>query len=327
MNTIDLIEDRDDELPENFFEDFENNDFLDELVENVAMDEETEGAPESGEEKSNRRSRSSSPIVNRCLEEIDKLTQEIRRRKRRLQQELSANDGASRTSEIETPTSTTEIDKLERRSRRHTARRSRSPRRRSRESHNTQNNRPRIDIRRTIPNSRIRRRSRSRSRSRNRNQRVRSRERDREPRRPRSGSPPRKTHRRAVSPPSSQISFLEELERTFAKQGKTFPEKELLLRITNQSKDVPPNDYPSIVPALNDYPSIVPPPNDYQSPDVVPLFFNELNTFQHSGASQYVQRQPNNALLPTPGQYQEVFQTPIYRNDVYFLLNIKKKMF
>lgn len=286
----------DDELPENFFEDFENNEFLDELVENVAFNDEEN---ESEEETSNRRSRTSSPIVNRCLEEIDKLTRDIRRRKRRLQQELSANDAATSrtTSEIETPTSTTEIVKHERKSRRPMPRRSRSPRRRSKESRNTISNRQKWpDVRRTInvtPPSRVRRRSRSRSRSRRDRSRERSRERG--PRRSRSGSPPRKTHRRGVSPPKTQISFLEELERTFAKQGKTFPEKDLLLRIKNKK-------------------TLVHPP-DYQPPDIAaPQFFTDPVSFQpssdlisgqHSGFP-YGRQLMGNALLPTPGYQQEM---------------------
>lgn len=292
-----------DELPENFFEDFENNDFLDELVENVEFNEDEDPdermVVESDEDKpSNRRSRSSSPIVNRCLEEIDKLTQEIRRRKRRLQQELSANDGASRTiSEIETPTSTTEVEKHGRKSRR-SPRRSRSPRRRSRESHHTSSSRTtrtETSSRRPpkVPNTRVRRRSRSRSPPR----RLRSRE--PRSRRPRSGSPPRKIHRRAAaSPPTTQMSFLDELEQTFAKQGKAFPEKDLLLRTKSQSIIVDQQ------------------PNDYQSPDSVNQFFTNDPPlpFPHSGFPYG--RQVGNALLPTPLYPEEVPHPAMYRRDL-----------
>lgn len=294
-----------DELPENFFEDFENNEFLDELVGNVALneeDDENDGNVESDDVPSTRRSRSSSPIVNRCLKEIDKLTQEIRRRKRRLQQGLSANDGGSRASEMETPTSTTENDKHERRSRR--AARSRSPPRRSRDVYQTTRNRSRTDSRRS---TRSRRRSRSRTRH------VRTRDLDgRETRRPRSGSPPRKTQRRAASPPKSQqISFLEELERTFAKQGKTFPEKDLLLKTQNQPIiDLTP---------IEDY---QPPASQLYQDQINFQPLNDLLVAQHSGAQSYGRPHSSNALLPTP-MYQEFNPFPVgYHHDLLVCITV-----
>lgn len=308
-----------DELPENFFEDFENNEFLDELVENVSFNADEENdciADESDEdEASNRRSRTSSPIVNRCLEEIDKLTQEIRRRKRRLQRELSANDAASRDSQTEAPTSTTEVDTVDRHSRRY-RRRSRSPpsTRRPRESHHTSDSSSRLrstEVRRstTMQLARTRRRSRSRTRSRSRS-RTKSRRtgsRDRgAPRRSDRESPPRKSRRRADTPPSSQISFLDELEQTFAKQGKTFPEKELMLR----SKRAPildlPQPYQPIIPDLRQ--TFYTDPSGFRSPNDV--IRSDRNV------QQYV-RPLFNALLPTPGHV--MVQPEVYVN----ILNLK----
>lgn len=234
-----------DEIPDDFFEDFENNEFLDELVENVAAVANEDDGEVNDEEKSEReddgssqfRGRSSSPIVERCLKEIDKLTQDIRRRKRRLQQELSSRDTPNRDSETEAPTSSTDIDRSKSDSRRHSRRSSRSPPRRTRDSHNSDTYKSRATTgRHAIPRTSRRRtpspvRSRPivrRSRSRERRNKRHSKSRERR----RSVSPPHKRLRRSGSPPpaKSQISFLEELERTFAKQGKDFPEKDLLLR-------------------------------------------------------------------------------------------------
>lgn len=195
------------DVPDNFFDEFEDNEFVDHLIDSVLPEKEDENHTKAG--SSLREKRSSSPMVERCLQEIDKLTKDIQRRKRKLEREMTK----------EQPSSSTDIRR----------RRSPSP--------------GRSAGRKWSPHRRIRTRSRSRSpdlrqrpasyRPRSPLRRSRSRERRRMLYTSIRGSPYRK-RTRAESPVAgtstkSSMTFMEELEKKFAEQGKAFPEKYLVL--------------------------------------------------------------------------------------------------
>lgn len=216
------LEDEDD-IPDNFFDEFEDNEFLDELVDNVVPNTD-------GNEDSLHHDRSSSPLVERCLKEIDKLTKDIQRRKRKLELELSSKDGSSTGKEA--PSSSTDV----KRDARH-RRSSRSPiGRRLRSKSPPRIPRSRSFERRLAYRRNIRSLRSPLSNVPNRFRRSRSRERRHPRSRSRSRSPTRKRRRSSSSgrlPPTkvTGLTFLEELERKFAEEGKEFPEKDLLLQL------------------------------------------------------------------------------------------------
>lgn len=195
------------DVPDNFFDEFEDNEFVDHLIDSVLPDKDEENHAKAG--STSREKRSSSPMVERCLQEIDKLTKDIQRRKRKLEREMTK----------EQPSSSTDIRR----------RRSPSP--------------GRSAGRKWSPHRRIRTRSRSRSpdlRQRPASYRPRSplrRSRSRERRRITYTSSRISPHRKRTRPDSpvagtstkSSMTFMEELEKKFAEQGKAFPEKYLLL--------------------------------------------------------------------------------------------------
>lgn len=199
----DADEEEEMDVPDNFFDEFDDKEFVDHLI--VLPDKDDDDHDKKGDSSSHEK-RSSSPMVERCLQEIDKLTKDIQRRKRKLEREMTK----------EQPSSSTDIRR----------RRSPSP--------------GRSAVTKWTPGRRIRTRSRSpdpRSRPasyrpRSPLRRSRSRERRRLPYAP-SRSPYRKRPR-AESPVAgtstkSSMTFMEELEKKFAEQGKSFPEKYLLL--------------------------------------------------------------------------------------------------
>lgn len=194
-------------IPTEFFDDFDKDDFLEGLVEKSddEKDDDTGGRHRSTE-------RSSSPVVQNCLKEIDKLTQDIRRRKRMLVRELSAAGSSSN------------------RDRRTSRRRSRSRSPVSSSEHRRQSTFHQRQQQRTGHNSH---RYGSRSppaRSRSRSRELRRRMDARRARHASQSPPPSRSRTSGGSRPSAGMSFLDELTHTFAKQGKQFPEKDLLLQ-------------------------------------------------------------------------------------------------
>lgn len=216
--------DDDKDIPDDFFNDLADSKYLDELLSNQVdadsqeeirnaaaaddgfeasankMDVESGGTSPAG---SGDNDSPASPLMERCLREIDKLTKDIQKKKKKLQKELEEKEREKRD-RSESPTPLQPCDKpplpqrrrnrsrsIERYGRR---RKSRSPRRRSRSP---------------------RRRSRSRSRGRS-------------TRYARSRSPTRRT---TGSPIKPSMTFLEELDKKFAEQGQAFPEKDLMLKM------------------------------------------------------------------------------------------------
>lgn len=198
-NTADNVADAEEnvELPDDFFDEFEDSRFLDEIVDIVAPEQARLVRTDDVNEDSRETSKSSNdkpveeePLLKRCLNEINNLTKSIERRKRRLRGENAEKDDSKRKNRR----SSSPANRLERSVRNHRL----SPLRRS-------------------PSGSRGRRIRSRSRERNRDHRLSRGRRDRS----RSNSP--------VNQPRS-MSFLEEMERKFAEAGQDFPEKDLLLQ-------------------------------------------------------------------------------------------------
>lgn len=270
MNKTDAEDDaspnNEEDVPDDFFDELGNADFIAELVDNEHG--------ESGEAIENRRDES--PTTQRRLAEIDQLTKDIERRKRKLEREL-ADRGIS------------EEDL------RSHVRRSKSS---SRERRNRRNER------------RKRSRSRSRTRSRSRSPSWRNRGhtgRRQYDRRGRSRSPTEnrdRRHQRKFSPNANRatstnknISFLEELAQKFAENGQAFPEKDILLSqqaMGNKSTMGPVVDMQSMMPmnmnvgmsampSMQSYPPIGPQPVmstiDVMTPVVYPTISYPTDVF------------------------------------------------
>lgn len=185
--------DDDQNLPEDFFDDLADENLTDDVVENRLDDE-----PD--------------PQMARCLAEIEKLSKHIAKRKERIQTKAYRLETASTLSSESKRSRSKSRDRHARgshRSRKNKSKsRSRSPKRG--EQHSSRN-REEIE-------ERIRRREKKgRSPDRRKHDSRKSRSRSPNPRRKRSSS----THK--------NLSFLEELAETFKKQGKAFPEGEILL--------------------------------------------------------------------------------------------------
>lgn len=211
-----------DDIPDDFFDDLADNKFLDELLENVEP-EEAKKPDKEDESPMNEENRSNSPLVERCLKEIDKLTKDIQRKKKKLQKELQEKERDEGPS-ISTSLRPSKSPKRSKSPRRHPYYRPPRNRSRSIERRSREYQRPRSRSR-TSPK---RRRSRSRSRS---------------PfKRRRSPDRPKNTDRNTTK----AMSFLEELNMKFAEQGQPFPEKDLLLAQSKQQINQSYN--PSLVP-------------------------------------------------------------------------------
>lgn len=242
-----------DDIPEDFFADLENSEFLHTL--------EQEKTNDSFDEFLNHNdSRENSPTMVRRLDEIARLTEDIKRRKKKLEEELSKKGLSADKLQKELEDAEDEYDRNRERNSREQNRRRRRSRSRSTSRHRSHRRSRSPDKK----NRRHRNRSRSASPSRRRGNRSRS----RSPRNARSSS----THK--------NLTFLEELAQTFAQKGQAFPEKDLLLNSTagaatsNLPNQVPfnPNivEYPNLnmmhyatQPQLN--PMIYPPPQ-YTTP-------------------------------------------------------------
>lgn len=197
----------DDDIPDDFFDELTDSRFIDELFENAQDNSDNDGNNENSED---------SPRMARCLAEINTLSKDIERRKKKIEAELSDKGVSDAYLRKKTNRSGdgTDID-MERRDRRARDRerdqwlsRSRS-RSRSRSSFHHRGSRHFNDDNRRHHHHP----SRSKSRSRHRKNRSRS----NSPRSKRSSS----THK--------NLTFLEELAQTFAEKGQAFPEKDLLL--------------------------------------------------------------------------------------------------
>lgn len=211
--------DDDKDIPDDFFNDLADSKYLDELLSNqvdadsqgefnnertateaaaAKMDVESTQSPNSGDDNESP----ASPLMERCLREIDKLTKDIQKKKKKLQKELQEKEREKRD-RSESPVGLSPVDKHRRRNRSRSSerygrrRKSRSPRRRSR--------------------SRDRRRSRSRSRNR---------------------ASRYARNRTSGSPAKPAMTFLEELDKKFAEQGQAFPEKDLMLKMQAHGNEV-----------------------------------------------------------------------------------------
>ncbi|KAG4080253.1 hypothetical protein HA402_010745 [Bradysia odoriphaga] len=202
-----IREDADDvDIPEDFFDEFEDNKFLDEIVEIVVPEQArlvrtsdtNENSTETNDDKPNVEE-STEPILKLCLDKINDLTRSIERRKQKLQTTISKSSKRKRRSHTRSPSPAT-----------------------SRADRNVRSRDRRFSPRRSPSGPRSKRRSRSRDRNRDRQKRTR---RDRS----RSQSTTNRPH---------VMSFLEELEQKFAEKGQDFPEKELLIQSRSKKNGV-----------------------------------------------------------------------------------------
>lgn len=243
--------DDDDDLPDDFFDELGDSQFINKLEANDSFDEFL----------TQNDSRENSPEMARRLAEIAILTENIKRRKKKLEEDLSKKGLTSETLQKEL----LEADKNFEREKN------------SREKHS----RDRA--------SREKRRHKNRSPSYHRHRRSRSMEKKshRHRKRSRSNSPRRRANRSRSRSPRNQrsasthknLTFLEELAQTFAEKGQAFPEKDFLLNsatavnttATTTSNQVPfnphvPIEYPN--PNIMHYPQTTPHVNPmiYQQP-------------------------------------------------------------
>lgn len=211
MSTADNIANADEnvELPDDFFDEFEDDKLLDEIVEGVVPEQarlirtdDTNGdsvdTSKSNDDppNNNNNETDSEPELRHCLDEIKSLSESIERRKQKLLNDMLARDYAKN---------------IRKNPRSHSPSSSKRPER---------NGRGRSRDHRRSPSGPRNRRDRSRSRERNRSRDKRSSRGRRE--RSRSDSPVYHTR---------GMSFLEELEQKFAEKGQDFPEIKLLMEL------------------------------------------------------------------------------------------------
>lgn len=266
MSTVEEVEASVD-LPDDFFDEFEDSKFLDEIVDEIVVPEQTLEEANVNNPKDDGRNDANDeeneepiePGLQRCLTKIDKLSKSIERRKQRYQSEIEAR---KRKRSYSPPAGRYD------RNFRSRERRSRSGSRNGRRGGRS--------------------RSRERNRSRDRRRRDRS----------RSESPKNQTR---------GISFLEELERKFAEKGQDFPEKDLLMKLRASSNGaVPaasqtpmPMGYPDVAICMPQY--IQMPPNlqmpMYNQP--YPHFWNgNFMMDQHSMPANISMPMQQMAILP-----------------------------
>lgn len=293
------------ELPDDFFDEFEDSKFLEKVVGNVVPEESPlDVADDSNTKSSNDQSTEEDPVLKRCLDGIDNLTKSIERRKKRLREEcndtVSGHRKLHRSHSI-SPSNSRSDRNVRSRDRRVSPRRV-SPRRVSPR---------RLSPRRSPSGSRTERRSKGRSRGRSRS-RERNRSRDRRlsrNRRDRTASP--------LNQPRS-MSFLEELEQKFAEQGQDFPEKNLLIKLrdkvngtsgTNQypvAVGYPQSEVPICMPYMHMYNSPYPP--QWSGSYMMDPMHAMTHGIQHSMAVMNGMIH-NNAIMP-PSTY--IFFTPFF---------------
>lgn len=242
----DTKEDADEvDIPSDFFDEFEDSKFLDEIVEIVVPeqarlvrtgDRTNENSMETNDDNADAEE-SVEPTLKRCLEKINDLTRSIERRKQRLQNNslTKANKRQRRSHTRSPPPATNRVE--------------RNVKSRDRER--------RFSPRRSPSGPRSGRRCRSRSRDRNRD---------------------RRSSRRDRSASSYKISFLEELKQ----KGIDVSEKDVLAGLRSKENSAPVTDrqmatvgYPSCEMPLTmaPYVSNVPMPT-YNQPSYQPPYWN-----------------------------------------------------
>ncbi|XP_037036700.1 uncharacterized protein LOC119074575 [Bradysia coprophila] len=210
-----IREDEDDvDIPEDFFDEFEDNKFLDEIVEIVVPEQArlvrtsdtNENSTEANDEKP-KVEESTEPTLKRCLDKINDLTRSIERRKQKLQTTLTKSSKRKRRSHTRSPSPTAS--------------------RADRNVRNVRSRDRRFSPRRSPSGPRSGRRSRSRDRNRSRD-------------RQRTSNGTRRDRSRSQSSTNRPraMSFLEELEQKFAEKGQDFPEKELLIQSRSKKNGV-----------------------------------------------------------------------------------------
>lgn len=246
----------DDDIPDDFFDELANAQFIEELVESAQ-----DGEADLFDSGSNQNaSRENSPRMARCLAEIDVLTKDIERRKKKLEKELSQKGLSEQDLRQKLDRDIEEDERRLHRSRRGRDRRpSRSQTRSRSRSHS----------------------SKSKSIIRSPSYRDRPRDRDREERNHRryQNKSPQTSHRRhgrrsrSMSPNGKRrsssthknLTFLEELAKTFAAQGKPFHEADILA----QSK----------INALEQPAPMAPMMNAAVEPNIMPMQMNNMQQF------------------------------------------------
>lgn len=217
----------DDDIPDDFFDELANAQFIEDLVENAQ-----DGGTDMFDSESNHNeSRENSPRMARCLAEIDVLTKDIERRKKKLEKELSQKGFSEQELRKQLDRDIDDDDRRPHRSRRTRDRRlSRTPTR--------SRTRSRSPPYRHRERGHIHRRPHPRQHSKSPNH-------WRHNRRSKSGSP---NGKRRSSSTHKHLTFLEELAKTFAEQGKPITEKDYL---SNAKGGALVEQRPSIAPMMN----------------------------------------------------------------------------
>lgn len=199
----------DQDIPDDFFDELGDSEFIDELVENKRS-----ASNPVVDSPVGSNSRDASPQLARCLAEIDELQKKIQRRKRKLERDLSRRDESE------------DSDREERRARRVERVNRDKYRRRSR---TPEERRPGVPhrSRHAVPRGGRKSRSRSPVRGGFRGNHHDVRNRSNSPNGKRAGS----NHK--------SLSFLEELAQKFAEQGQDFPEKDILMQPHNNMINQP----------------------------------------------------------------------------------------
>lgn len=262
------LEEENIDLPDDFFDEFEDSKFVDEIVEIVAPeqmrlirkedvndtvpDANNQSNDATGASQSNHDHDTKDFVTKRCLEEINSLTKSIDRRRRRLQNGISEHN--KRTNRVSHSPSTSRTDR------------------------NVRSRDRRMSPRRSPSGSRGRRRSRSRERS----------------RRDRRSSRSRRDRSRSASPlnQSRPMTFLEELAQKFAEKGLDFPEKQILIDRKNGT------------PAINPYPAT----GNYsrceapymQMPNTQMPMYNANQLYQPQWNGNYMTSNMQHVPLPLP---------------------------
>lgn len=207
------------EIPDDFFDELADSEFIDDLVEKSRDSGRTAPSPSAASPRDSG-SRDGSPQLARCLAEIDELQKKIQRRKRKLERDMVSRDNDSDSDLAR------ERDRERKgRDRERDGRRSRSPLR----FHDSYYRRHR-----SRSNERETERSRGRPYTSHRGRKSRSRS---PPNRNNYNRGLRNNRNRSKSPTAKRsgsnhnsLTFLEELAQTFAERGQDFPEKDLIMQ-------------------------------------------------------------------------------------------------
>lgn len=210
----------DDDIPDDFFDELANTQFIEQLVESAH-----DGDPDLFDSGSNHNgSRENSPRMARCLAEIDVLTKDIKRRRKKLEMELSSKGLSEQDLRKKLDRDIDDDERRLHRSRRGRDRRpSRSP---TRSRSRSRSSKTKTTTVRSPP-------FRDRQRERDREDRNHRRYHNKSPqtnhrRHGRRSKSPSTTGKRRSTSTHKNLTFLEELAKTFAAQGKPFHEADIL---------------------------------------------------------------------------------------------------